>query len=52
VFGKVEAYIYVAEFQKRGLPHAHILLTLHEQDKLQNSICIDSIVSAKIPNPI
>ena len=52
VFGKVEAYIYVVEFQKRGLPHAHILLTLREQDKLQSSNCIDGIVSAEIPNPI
>ena len=51
VFGKVEAYIYVVEFQKRGLPHAHILLTLREQDKLQSANCIDGIVSAEIPNP-
>jgi hypothetical protein len=21
--GKVKAYVYVVEFQKRGLPHAH-----------------------------
>ncbi|GBO03346.1 hypothetical protein AVEN_171029-1 [Araneus ventricosus] len=28
IFGTVLAYIYVIEFQKRGLPHAHILLTL------------------------
>ena len=26
--GQVIAYIYVVEFQKRGLPHAHILLIL------------------------
>ena len=26
IFGKVEALIYTIEFQKRGLPHAHILL--------------------------
>ena len=26
--GKVIAYVYVVEFQKRGLPHAHILLIL------------------------
>ncbi|GBL71957.1 hypothetical protein AVEN_115002-1 [Araneus ventricosus] len=28
IFGTVLTYIYVIEFQKRGLPHAHILLTL------------------------
>ncbi|GBN19551.1 hypothetical protein AVEN_124242-1 [Araneus ventricosus] len=28
IFGTVLTYIYVIEFQKRDLPHAHILLTL------------------------
>ena len=28
VFGEVIGYMYTVEFQKRGLPHAHILLTL------------------------
>jgi hypothetical protein len=26
ILGKVIAYVYVVEFQKRGLPHAHFLL--------------------------
>lgn len=30
IFGTVIALIYTIEYQKRGLPHAHILLTLHE----------------------
>ncbi|RKP15857.1 hypothetical protein ROZALSC1DRAFT_31933, partial [Rozella allomycis CSF55] len=30
IFGKVIAFMYVVEFQKRGLPHAHILLILDE----------------------
>src|SRR5919206_3287641 len=33
-FGKVIAYVYVVEFQKRGLPHAHILLILAPEDKI------------------
>ena len=28
IFGKVLAYLYTIEFQKRGLPHAHILIIL------------------------
>lgn len=28
MFGKVIAYIYTIEYQKRGLPHAHILIIL------------------------
>eukprot|EP00794_Sanderia_malayensis_P000981 gene981-biopygen234 len=32
-FGKVIAYVYTVEFQKRGLPHTHMILSLAEQDK-------------------
>lgn len=48
VFGPPVGNIHVIEFQKRGLPHAHILLILKEQDtpKLQ----IDQIVSAELPD--
>ena len=35
VFGKVLYYLYVIEFQKRGLPHCHILLTLGEDDAIR-----------------
>lgn len=50
IFGKVEALIYTIEFQKRGLPHAHILLTLETQDRINGSIDIDKIISAEIPD--
>jgi hypothetical protein len=33
IFGKVVANIHVIEWQKRGLPHAHILLILHSDHK-------------------
>ena len=32
VIGQVKGYTYVIEFQKRGLPHAHILLIMNEED--------------------
>ncbi|GBN87992.1 hypothetical protein AVEN_107373-1 [Araneus ventricosus] len=35
IFGTVLAYFYVIEFQKRGLPHAHILLTLDSESKIR-----------------
>ena len=35
VLGKVVAYMYVIEFQKRGLPHAHILLILADHDRIE-----------------
>ncbi|OWZ03189.1 Helitron helicase [Phytophthora megakarya] len=33
VLRRILARIYVVEFQKRGLPHAHILIILAEEDK-------------------
>ena len=34
VFGKVVAHMHVIEFQKRGLPHAHILIILSDDDRV------------------
>ena len=51
IFGEVIACVYVIEFQKRGLPHMHMLIILKESDKPCNKEDIDSIVSAEIPNP-
>lgn len=50
VLGKVIAYVYTIEFQKRGLPHAHILLTLAAEDKFTSAEKIDHHVSAEIPS--
>lgn len=50
IFGKTSALIYTIEFQKRGLPHAHILLTLDEDDRIHDSDDIDKIVHAYIPD--
>ena len=50
LLGRVSNYIYTIEFQKRGLPHAHVLFTLFNEDKLRNPVDIDSIISAVIPD--
>lgn len=47
VFGEVVAYVYSIEFQKRGLPHAHILIIL--KNKIDTPNKIDQYVSAEIP---
>ena len=42
--------VYTVEYQKRGLPHAHILLFLHHDDKHPLAAEIDRIISAEIPD--
>ncbi|XP_063974291.1 uncharacterized protein LOC135160997 [Diachasmimorpha longicaudata] len=49
VFGITRGRLYTVEWQKRGLPHAHILIWL--QDKIRPEE-IDQIISAKIPDPL
>ncbi|XP_046750598.1 uncharacterized protein LOC124413856 [Diprion similis] len=48
VFGKCAAYVYVIEFQKRGLSHVHILFWLEEDSKIRDADDVDRIVSAEI----
>ncbi|GBN83719.1 hypothetical protein AVEN_63733-1, partial [Araneus ventricosus] len=51
IFGTVLTYIYVIEFQKRDLPHAHILLTLDSESKIRTKDDIDKFVSTELPDP-
>ncbi|GJU76542.1 ATP-dependent DNA helicase PIF1 [Tanacetum coccineum] len=44
-------FVYVIEFQKQGLPHAHILLWLEERFKYTTPDEINDIIIAKIPSP-
>ncbi|RCN27829.1 hypothetical protein ANCCAN_26434 [Ancylostoma caninum] len=48
--GRILAYTYVIEFQKRGLPHAHILLILDNESKIRTAEDIDNLVWAEIPD--
>ncbi len=50
IFGEVVANIHVIEWQKRGLPHAHILLILHSNHKPRGPNEYDRMVSAELPN--
>ncbi|GBM64363.1 hypothetical protein AVEN_11016-1 [Araneus ventricosus] len=51
IFGTVLSYIYVIEFQNRGLPHAHILLTLDSESKIRTKDDIDKFARAELPDP-
>ncbi|GES80818.1 LOW QUALITY PROTEIN: uncharacterized protein LOC114645498 [Rhizophagus clarus] len=50
VLGKVIAYVYVIEFQKRGLPYAHILMILASENKPKTPEVFNKLVYAKIPD--
>ncbi|XP_067622142.1 uncharacterized protein [Eurosta solidaginis] len=48
VFGIIRCWMYSVVWQKRGLPHAHILLWMLDTIRPDD---IDSIISAEIPDP-
>ncbi|KAJ8723199.1 hypothetical protein PYW08_003111 [Mythimna loreyi] len=48
VFGAVRCHMYSVEWQKRGLPHAHLLLWLEEKIRPNQ---IDQVISAELPDP-
>lgn len=50
VLGKVRAYTATVEFQKRGLPHIHIVLIMEDGYKPLTPEIVDTIVSAEIPD--
>ncbi|XP_076066073.1 uncharacterized protein LOC143039717 [Oratosquilla oratoria] len=46
-FGAVKAYLYSVEWQKRGLPHAHILLWMTVR---VTADIVEQVISAEIPD--
>ena len=50
MFGRVVALFHTIEFQKRGLPHMHCLIFLHQDDKIHNANQVDNFVSAQLPD--
>lgn len=42
--------MHVIEFQKRGLPHTHMLIWLHPNDRPKRIDQIDDLISAEIPD--
>ena len=52
VLGRARAYTYVVEFQKRGLPHAHILLILCPEHIPRTLADVGRQVCAELPDPV
>jgi len=50
VLGTTVANIHVVEWQKRGLPHSHILIILRNQDEPRDNSEYDRIVCAELPD--
>ena len=44
--------LHTVEFQKRGLPHAHILIWQKKKNREVSPALIDSFISATIPDPV
>jgi hypothetical protein len=51
VLGRPLAYTWVVEFEKRGLPHLHLLLIVHPEDKPRTPEDVDKVISAELPDP-
>ncbi|PLW51373.1 hypothetical protein PCANC_17585 [Puccinia coronata f. sp. avenae] len=52
LLGKVAAHVLTVEFQKRGLPHAHIMSIMEPGSVLSTPEKIDAIVTAEVPDPV
>ncbi|XP_044019515.1 uncharacterized protein LOC122859897 [Aphidius gifuensis] len=50
LFGKVPAFVYVVKYQKRGLLHVHLLVTLNSNDKMTTPEKVNKFIVAEIPN--
>jgi len=50
-FGTIVAYIHTIEFQKRCLPHIHLLIFLYPQDCIWDPYHINSMILAQLPDP-
>ncbi|XP_043243545.1 uncharacterized protein LOC122392568 [Amphibalanus amphitrite] len=51
IFGRCVAILMVIEFQKRGLPHSHILLIVRQEDRPRTADDVDAVISAELPDP-
>lgn len=50
LLGKVVAYVYTVEFQKRGKPHIHLLLSMAAKDKFRTKERVDKYFSSELPD--
>ena len=51
IFGKGIAQVYTVEYQKRGLPHVHLIVQLDCAQRLLNADQVDHHISSELPDP-
>lgn len=49
IFGHYIGHVYTIEYQKRGLPHMHLLLFLDTDDEFLETEGVDKIICAELP---
>ncbi len=49
-FGPYRVYIYTIEYQKRGLPHTHIIVFIHAGHVFSKTEHINNLIRAKLPD--
>ena len=52
VFGHSICHVHTMEWQKRSLPHKHMLVTVNSEWKLRTPDDVDSCISAIIPDQV
>ncbi|EUC59156.1 helitron helicase-like amino-terminal domain protein [Rhizoctonia solani AG-3 Rhs1AP] len=50
VLGRCTAHVYTIEFQKRGLPHMHLLVWLEKASHIVTPSDVDELISAELPD--
>lgn len=50
IFGHALGYVYTIEYQKRGLPHAHLIVFLHADSRLSTPERVDAFISTEFPD--
>ena len=51
LLGDYQAHVRVVEYQKRGLPHLHLLLYVQDECKPQSPSVLDMTCCAELPDP-
>ncbi len=50
IFGDAAGYVYTVEYQKRGLPHCHLILFLERSSHISTPEAVDAIICTKFPD--